>query len=398
MENKRLEYLLNGYLAKTSSPAEENELFSILSSDEYDEQVREYMENAWSRQQNGHAISGEQSERILSSIFAHQDAKIVSINGNTPKKRFIWAAASVAIIAAGLMLFYFLSNPSADKEPVAKTNESHQYKNDVAPGSTGAILKLADGSSIVLDNATDGKLATQGNMQVVKKGGSLNYIEDDGSNDQQISYNTIETPRGRQYQLILEDGTKVWLNAASSIRFPVVFNSSDRRVEITGEVYFEVARDKEKPFRVDANGTTVEVLGTNFNINSYADEETINTTLLEGSVKVSKGDRQKIIIPGQQAQVDGKGEVRTEKNVNVTEVMAWKNNLFSFNNMDIKKLMRQLSRWYDVEVIFKNEMAEPVTFIGGISRTVNLSTVLNILEQTGEVKFDIEGKKIIVKM
>jgi len=140
------------------------------------------------------------------------------------------------------------------------------------------------------------------------------------------------------------------------------------------------------------------VLGTHFNINSYADEATVNTTLLEGSVKVSKGDNQKILTPGQQAQINDKGEVKTEKNVNISEVMAWKDNQFSFENTDIKKLMRQLSRWYDVEVVFKNETAEPVTFIGDISRTVNLSTVLKMLEQTGEVRFEIEGKKIIVMM
>jgi len=398
MENKRLEYLLKSYLDKTSSEAEESELFSILASDDYDQQVKEYMDAVWNRQQNGKALSQEQSEKILSSILSHRDAAVIPIHSHRSKRNIIWAAASVVIIAAGIMLFYFLSQTSADKEPVATANKSHQYKNDVAPGMTGAILKLDDGSSIVLDNATDGKLATQGNMQVVKNGGSLNYIQDGVQNDQPVSYNTIETPRGRQYQLLLEDGTKVWLNAASSIRFPVAFKGSERRVEITGEAYFEVAKNIEKPFRVAANGITVEVLGTHFNINSYADEATVNTTLLEGSVKVSKGDNQKILTPGQQAQINDKGEVKTEKNVNISEVMAWKDNQFSFENTDIKKLMRQLSRWYDVEVVFKNETAEPVTFIGDISRTVNLSTVLKMLEQTGEVRFEIEGKKIIVMM
>ncbi len=398
MENKRLEYLLKSYLDKTSSEAEESELFSILASDDYDQQVKEYMDAVWNRQQNGKALSQEQSEKILSSILSHRDAAVIPIHSHRSKRNIIWAAASVVIIAAGIMLFYFLSQTSADKEPVATANKSHQYKNDVAPGMTGAILKLDDGSSIVLDNATDGKLATQGNMQVVKNGGSLNYIQDGVQNDQPISYNTIETPRGRQYQLLLEDGTKVWLNAASSIRFPVAFKGSERRVEITGEAYFEVAKNIEKPFRVAANGITVEVLGTHFNINSYADEATVNTTLLEGSVKVSKRDNQKILTPGQQAQINGRGDVKTERNVNISEVMAWKDNQFSFENTDIKKLMRQLSRWYDVEVVFKNETAEPVTFIGDISRTVNLSTVLKMLEQTGEVRFEIEGKKIIVMM
>lgn len=398
MENKRLEYLLKNYLAQTSSAAEESELFNILASEEYDEQVKDYMQGAWHQQQNGNTISDEQSKRILSSILTHQEAKIIPLNSQRSKKNIIWAAASVVLIASGIMLFYLLNQSSADKTPVAVTNASHEYKNDVTPGITGAILKLDNGSSIVLDHANDGKLATQGNMQVIKDGGSLNYIQGDLQSDHPVSYNTIETPRGRQYQLLLEDGTKVWLNAASSIRFPVAFKGSERRVEITGEAYFEVAKSKEKPFRVAANGTTVEVLGTHFNINSYTDEATVNTTLLEGSVRVSKGSQQKIIIPGQQAQVNEKGEVKTERSVNISEVMAWKDNQFSFQHTDIKKLMRQLSRWYDVEVVFKGETAEPVTFIGDISRSVNLSNVLKMLEQTGEVKFEIEGKKIIVMM
>jgi len=398
MSHKRLEYLLNSYLAKTSSATEEGELFRILASAEYDEQVKEYMSSAWDKAHNGQTISGEQSEKILSSIFAHQEARVIPIQPFRRKTKIIWAAASVILITFSITLFYFFIKPSKQETSIAKDNQANQYKDDVLAGTTGAILKMADGSSIVLDSASDGNLKQQGNMLVVKKGGSLNYVQGNDKSKGEVVYNTIETPRGRQFQLVLEDGTKVWLNAASSIRFPVVFGGSERRVEITGEAYFEVAKNREKPFRVAANGTTVEVLGTHFNINSYTDEATINTTLLEGSVKVIKGNNQKIIAPGQQAQVSENGAVRTERNVHLSEVMAWKNNHFSFNNTDIKKLMRQLSRWYDVEVVFKNETGEQVTFIGDISRAVNISTVLKMLEQTGEVKFDIEGKKIIVMM
>jgi transmembrane sensor len=396
MENKRLEYLLNNYLAKTGSADEEDELFRILATDEYDEQVKEYMSSVWDKMHNGQTISGEQSEKILSSIFAHQEAKVVPIHSR--RRSIIWAAASVLIIATGITLFYLFGKSSPVKEAVAEVQPSLKYNNDVLPGTTGAVLKLADGSSIVLDSASNGHLTKQGNMLVVKNGGTLNYVQGQEKNTGNIGYNTIETPRGRQYQLILSDGTKVWLNAASSVRFPVIFQGNERQVEITGEAYFEVAKNRQKPFRVSVNGTVVEVLGTHFNINSYADEATINTTLLEGVVKVTKADNLKILARGQQAQVNEKGEVRTVKNVNLDEVVAWKNNYFSFNNTDVKKLMRQLSRWYDVEVVFKGESAEPVTFIGDISRAVNLSTVLKMLEHTGEVKFTIEGKKIIVSM
>lgn len=398
MENKRLEYLLNNYLAKTGSANEEDELFRILASDEHDEQVKEHMSRAWDKMHNGQTISGEQSEKILSSIFAHQQARVIPIHSYRRKTKIVWAAASVIIIAVSISLFYFFNKPSGEETPIAKDQSANKYKDDVLAGTTGAILRLADGSSILLDSANDGNLNYQGNMLAVKKGGSLNYVQGNEKDNGNIVYNTIETPRGRQFQLVLEDGTKVWLNAASSIHFPVVFVGGERRVEITGEAYFEVTKNKEKPFRVVANGTTVEVLGTHFNINSYTDEATVNTTLLEGSVRVSKGGQQKVITPGQQAQVNGESEVKTERNVNISEVMAWKDNHFSFQNTDIKKLMRQLSRWYDVEVLFKGETVEPVTFIGDISRSVNLSNVLKMLEQTGEVKFEIEGKKIIVMM
>lgn len=399
MENKRLQYLLNSYLAKTSSGDEEIELFRLLDSDKYDEQVKEYMSNVWGKMPSGNSLSEEQSQKIFSSIIAHQQrAKVVSIQPHRRKARMVWAAASILIIAAGISLFYFINKSSAGKAPLAKNQSSSKYKNDVLPGTTGAILKLANGSSIVLDSAADGNIAQQGSMMIVKNGGSLNYLQSHQTDKTVTEYNTIETPRGRQYQLVLEDGTKIWLNAASSIRFPVAFAGDERRVEITGEAYFEVAKNKEKPFRVTTNGTTVEVLGTHFNINSYADEATLNTTLLEGSVKIIKGNNQKILTPGQQAQVDDAGEVRMAKNVNISEVIAWKDNYFSFNNTDIKKLMRQLSRWYDVEIVFKNESKEPVTFIGDVSRTVNLSTVLKMLELTGEVNFSIEGKRIIVNM
>lgn len=397
MSHKRLEYLLNSYLAKTSSATEEDELFRILASEEYDEQVKEYMSSVWDKMHNGQTIGGEQSEKILSSIFAHQQATIIPIQSYRRKTKIVWAAASVIIIAVSISLFYFFSKPPGEKASIAKDQPANKYKDDVLAGTTGAILRLADGSSILLDSANDGNLQQQGNMLVVKKGGSLNYVQGNEKDKRNIVYNTIETPRGRQFQLVLEDGTKVWLNAASSIHFPVVFDGGERRVDITGEAYFEVTKNKQKPFRVGVNGTIVEVLGTHFNINSYADEVSINTTLLEGSVKVIKGNDQKVLSPGQQAQVNTKGEM-IKKSVNTEEVVAWKNNFFSFNNTDINKLMRQLSRWYDVDIVFKAENTEAVTFNGDISRTVNLSTVLKMLELTGEVSFAIEGKNIIVNM
>jgi transmembrane sensor len=399
MKNKRLDYLLQCYLGKTITAAEEAELFELLGSANHDEQVRVFMEQTWNQEIDVQAMDNVQSSRILSSILERRDAAdtpVIPFRQSFFRRPAVRVAAAVAILAVSVLAIYLVNNRPSGEQPIAQNPPAKTYKNDVSPGSTGAILKLADGRSIILDSAQDGQLATEANMQVIKQGGSLQYVGRKGT-DEELSYNLIETPRGRQYQLSLEDGTKVWLNAASSIRFPVAFAGTERKVEITGEVYFEVAKDKTKPFRVEARGTTVEVLGTHFNVNSYADEESINTTLLEGSVKVSKGGQQKIIKPGQQAQVDAKGDMKTNQNISLAEVMAWKDNTFSFDHTDIKKLMRQLSRWYDVEIVFENNTPDPVAFIGGISRSVNLSTVLAMLEQTGEVKFSIEGKKIIVR-
>jgi ferric-dicitrate binding protein FerR (iron transport regulator) len=396
--NKRIAYLLDRYLKNTCTPEEKNELVKLLSTNAYDEQVKSFMDKAWDRLPYDHTISESQSQRILASILLENNGRVVSMNNNSSSRKISWlVAASVLLLVAGAVTFLAIKKPSSSI-PVAANEQKKAapVKNDVAPGMNGAVLTLADGSQIVLDNAADGSLAQQGNATIVKKGGMLNYI-DAGKSDAEVSYNTVATPRGRQFQLVLEDGTKVWLNAGSSIKFPAVFKEKTRDVVVTGEVYFEVAKNAAKPFRVDAKGMNVEVLGTHFNVNAYDDEASINTTLLEGSVKVIKGDKQKLLAPGQQAQMNGLGEFSLVKNINTEEVMAWKNNFFSFNNTDMNKLLRQLSRWYDVEVELKGAV-QPVTFNGSISRNVNLSTVLKMLESTGEVKFSIEGKKVLVTM
>ncbi|MGC4104426.1 FecR family protein [Ferruginibacter sp.] len=393
MKNKRLAYLLNGYLSKTISGTEEKELFALLAEGENDEEVKLFMNDVWSKTNTGHQLSEAHSDKILSLLF-EQETPAKGVPMRSSRRRIWWAAASIALLISISGIYYFASKKTASKNDIAKNIPSSKYKNDVAPGTTGAVLKLADGSYIVLDSASNGTLSMQGSMKVVKNGGVLNYVQD---NDSKVSsgYNIIETPRGRQFELVLEDGTKVWLNAASSIRYPVVFDDKERKVEITGEAYFEVAKNKEKPFRVSVNGTTVEVLGTHFNINAYTDEASLNTTLLEGSVKVIKNENTMLLTPGQQAQVNETGAITKAPRVNTDEVMAWKNNNFSFNNTDLKKLMRQLSRWYDVEVEYKNN-SEPIKFNGDISRGVTLSNVLKMLELTGEVSFAIDGKKIIV--
>jgi ferric-dicitrate binding protein FerR (iron transport regulator) len=256
---------------------------------------------------------------------------------------------------------------------------------------------LSDGTAITLDSAANGTIAQQGNAAIVKQaGGQIVYNLQGTAGARQgadggVMMNTMRTPRGGRYQLALPDGTLVWLNAASSITYPIAFTGRQRSVKISGEVYFEVTKNKEQPFVVDVDGrTTVEVLGTGFDVNAYTDEGSVKTTLLEGSVKVGTV----LLRPGEQAQLGQKG-TSVVHNVNLDKVMAWKNGLFNFEDVDLKEVMRQLARWYDIEVIYEKGVPN-IRFEGEISRNINLSNLLKVLARA-EVKFRIEeGRRLVV--
>lgn len=304
------------------------------------------------------------------------------------------AAASIILIAAAGLYFY----KSSERTQIAKT----EAKADVSPGGNKAILTLADGTKISLEDAKNGELAEQSGIKITKAAdGQLIYTLSGSDDDSKTnSYNTIETPVGGQYQVNLPDGSKVWLNSASSLRYPVRFEDAERRVEIKGEAYFDVAHDSKKPFRVENNNQVVEVLGTEFNIMAYADENSIKTTLVEGSVKVIKANNSTTIIPGQQARMkDGKIDVVS---VDTKTVTAWKSGFFIFKSEDIESIMRQISRWYNVDVKYEGDISRK-TFGGKISRSKNISEVLAILELTGSIHFEIipgdspgKGRRIIV--
>jgi transmembrane sensor len=305
------------------------------------------------------------------------------------------AVAALVLVIAGKAVLYFLPRTPGAKKPLASGQPVH-YAHDLPPGRNNAILTLADGHTITLDSAANGGLAQQGNTKVIKLNGQIAY-KNAGSTqgDEVILLNTITTARGNQYQLILSDGSKVWLNAVSSLRFPTSFKGKERRVEVTGEAYFEIAKDAARPFIVQAGGGEIDVLGTHFNVNAYADESSVKTTLLEGAVAVKRDAALQKLSPGQQAEFTPKGAITLSKNVDVTQETAWKDGFFWFNNTDIHTLMRQVSRWYDVEVEFKGEITDD-GFTGKVPRSVPLSKLLNVLEQY-ELHFKIEGKKIIVQ-
>ena len=296
--------------------------------------------------------------------------------------RIIMAAAILIVISIGTFFYRNYIDESNTKHAISGV------KNDISPGGNIAFLTLADGRKISLTDAKNGQLAEQSGIKINKTAdGQLEYtISNSDNSSQSISYNTIETPAGGQYQINLPDGSKVWLNSASSLRYPVRFVGKERRVEISGEAYFEVAHNSRMPFKVANASQTVEVLGTHFNIMAYPDETSTKTTLLQGSVKIIKENKSIIISPGQQTRVkDGNIDV---VNVDVNEATAWKDGYFMFKSEDIQSIMRQISRWYNLEVTYQGNFPEKV-FGGKISRSRNVSEVLEILESTGSIHFKI---------
>nr|WP_255723990.1 FecR family protein [Terrimonas ginsenosidimutans] len=267
---------------------------------------------------------------------------------------------------------------------------------DIAPGHEGAVLTLADGRKILLDSLGNGIIASSEGAEVKLSDGQLIY--DNVSDNATASYyNTISTPKGRFFQIVLPDQTKVWLNAASSLRYPTAFAANERRVEIDGEAYFEVAKNPAAPFIVKVNDeTTVRVLGTHFNINAYTNEEEIRTTLLEGSVQVSGKSNLATIKPGQQAKISRNSDntVRIAESVNIDKVMAWKNGSFNFEDATLEEVMHQLERWYDIDVVYEQGVPK-IEFVGKMGRDLSLKSVLRGLELS-KVRFKLEGRKLLV--
>lgn len=322
----------------------------------------------------------------------------------TPERPPVWkqlAAASIALLLllGGIYTYrsYFLEN-----ERLVEKNIADEDK--IAPGGRVAVLTLSDGSKISLDDAGQGNLAVQGRANIVKlENGQIAYSENGKSED--VGLNVLQTPRGGQYAVTLADGTRVWLNAESSITYPTVFNGTERRVEITGEVYFEVSHREEQPFFVVSKHQELRVLGTHFNVEAYEDEGETKTTLLEGSVQVASvaaathpasKNRGSILKPKQQAVIWAGDKSVEISDVNPEDIVAWKNGLFVFNSESMESVMRKIARWYDVKVVYKDDEAKKEFFGGSMSRFDHVSTVLEMLEKTGDVRFQVEGKTIVV--
>jgi len=374
---------------KEASAVETHELFDYINDPLNAQQVKEVLGDALNQEADERALPGYRQQLILERIFDHQ---------SLPEKKFKHRVLSWVKLAAAILLFilpgiYFLKNNRPKPTALATLNKPKQI--DVQPGGNKAILTLGDGSQIVLDSARNGLLAHQGNTKVVKSANGHIAYNTTATGTADPIYNTMTTPRGGKYDLQLSDGTKVWLNASSSISYPIAFSGTERRVTITGEAYFEVAKNKAMPFKINVNGQEeVQVLGTHFNIMAYNDEASVKTTLLEGSVKIIKNKLSGMLKPGQQAQLTTDGKLSITDDADINAVMAWKNGQTLFVNEDIKTIMRRVSRWYDIDVEYQGDMPGRL-FTGGISRESNLSVLLKVLE-LNKIHFKMAGKKLIV--
>ncbi|GEP91851.1 FecR family protein [Chitinophaga terrae (ex Kim and Jung 2007)] len=302
------------------------------------------------------------------------------------------AAAVLLLLGGGVTWWYMNSRQQAAPSSVAVNSEK-----DISAGRNGALLTLADGKVISLDSLANGIVATQKGANAVLKDGSLSYEGTAASGNTDLVYNTVTTPKGRQFQLVLPDGTHVWLNAGSSIRYPTAFAANERKVSITGEAYFEVTGNALAPFRVSTKEhDEVQVLGTSFNISAYEDDNDSKTTLLEGAIRVSANQKSLLLQPGQQAKIDRNknGDLQLIANPDLGKVIAWKNGYFNFENTNLKDAMRELARWYDLEVVYEGE-APDIEFVGKISRSLSLKSALKVLERAG-VHFRLEGRKLVV--
>jgi len=367
----------------------------ILSGKASDSEILEFSRLCNSFSQNDkewdEELLGNQSRleaSIRESIWANADP-----GKNVVKMYwFRWAAAAAIFILISTIGYYLINVRTGKKTHSDIELAQNELKNVIAPGQHGAILTLASGQKILIDSSVNGRLAQQGNAQVIKKNGELVYATDGKNTD--VVYNTMTTPRGRQFDLVLADGSRVWLNAASSITFPTSFIGKERKVTITGEAYFEIAHNPAMPFIVEKGNASVVVLGTHFNVNTYDDEPVISVTLLEGSVNVLNVNAAKLLKPGEQAQISRDDQIRVIKGVNVENIIAWKNGRIQFEGVNLETVMRQMARWYDVEIEYNKKLDD--FFYADISRSTTLNDVLKALEINRDVHFKIEGRKVSV--
>ena len=389
----RIKQLLKIYTQNRATLEEEQELFKIIEIGKDEAIIKKHIKKLHCEYKSNDHVPATDWERLYKQIIEEKNNRTTDpIVRNISWARWV-AAAIILLLGTG---YYFFKTNKEHKEQKQLAEIGQTKAKDIAPPNTvNAVLTLANGQTVILDTTSSGTVALQGAVNVVKLAdGQIAYR----GTSKEIQYNTLNNPRGSKViSLLLADGSKVWLNAASSLKYPTSFTGSERKVEITGEAYFEVAHNPAMPFMVSKGGTNIKVLGTHFNVNAYDDERSLNVTLLEGSVSVmaNHSTQPKVIEPGAQARVDKNGSIQLDNSVDLNEVMAWKNGLFSFKAADIESIMRQVSRWYNVEVVFKTPITEK--FYAEVSKSTNVSSLLEMLQATKAVQFKIEGNAIVVE-
>ncbi|WP_127124814.1 FecR domain-containing protein [Pseudoflavitalea rhizosphaerae] len=425
MDQERIKYLLQQFKKHQLTTAEDQELQSLFSDEASADLVRSTLESLMEQLSMPGQTTAQpdwelKAEQILATDRVPAVARVPAsdlysvASGDTAlaggeqkavtrgdasdwslskyrKLIFRTVAAAALLVCISMAAWFLLSR--GEKAPTESIAMKETPPVSITPGMNGAILTLDDNSQLSLDSAGNGLIADQQGAKVVLQNGALVY---EGKEAKAVAWNRMSTPRGRQFHLTLSDGTHVWLNAASSIRYPTSFQGKTRKVEISGEVYFEVAKQTNSPFIVSMrNGNSVEVLGTSFNLNTYEDEKNIRATLLEGSVRVTSGSSNPVVLePGQQAEM-GTEWIHVHA-ADIQKVMAWKNGVFDFEGAGLDEVMRQLSRWYDVEVIYEKNIVPNIKFGGKMSRNMQFENMLKALEMS-KVNVKLDNRKLIIQ-
>ncbi len=388
-ENPRLQRLIDKYIDKSISEEEKAELLDYFDDPTFLAEIEERLGMEYERESGDYQMDEADQQKLLQHVFRHKDP-IQSQKGHGIKlwpRIGIAAAVATVIVSAGIW-FYKSGNKAMNTAEVI-------YASDVNPGKQGATLTLANGQKIFIKDASAGNLANQSGVKISKGADGQIIYEVTGTKSGALEYNMLSTTRGEHTQVRLPDGSVVFLNAASSLKYPTSFaRAVTRRVSLRGEGYFEISKDKAHPFIVSTGKQEVQVLGTHFNINAYPDEPAVATTLLEGSVKVTSGGNQQMLMPGFQALNDGSA-IKVVK-ANVENITDWKDGDFNLDGLDFRLAMRKIGRWYDVEVIYESGVPKDIETGGWISRNNKLSDVLKLIEKSGLVHFKVEGKKLYV--
>ena len=399
----RISALIYKYVNQELDPQESAELDAWINAEERNKQL---FEDCISQEQTAnslkqlHAINENAAwKKLYDQLPDHHIRPIYPTFIRKITTHRWWAAAASFVLIAGSATGWYQYNRIHNRKPVINTYSKHYQHINIPPGKTGAVLTLADGSEIVLDSASGGLISQQNGAQVTLNKGQLTYTPA-GKAQTEIAYNKMTTPRGRQFHIVLPDGSSVWLNAASSLYYPTAFAGNKREVILEGEGYFEIAANARQPFHVKIKNDIrsqpmdVEVLGTSFNIMAYQDEKVVQTTLLTGAVKIQNGENSARLNPGEQALVKPYENMVSVALADTEDAVAWKNGVFSYKRASVEKIMPDISRWYDVNVVYKGSIPDQY-FDGYISKNNSLEKMLQILE-LNHIKFVVEGRTITV--